>query len=166
MELSIHFTNHQAEVLLYWYENAIAKSERYGGMHISLPQEDYVVTRLRKKSISSRFDEVDLLVILSWMEKTINFGGAGTVYFPFEEETIEKIKEFEKLIENKKQGKNPERDKAIEAADKLAKSKYRTKDQIKEINKKIEKVDFKYDADSFRKKIQETRSSVDKGKKE
>jgi hypothetical protein len=161
MEHSLTFTNHQAEILLYWYENAVEKSERFGTAHISFPQEEFVVHKLRRNSLSSRFDIVDFEIIWSWMEKVVDMGTAAA-YFPFEEETIEKLCDFRKEIESLEPEENPDRERAIREADRLLNQKRQTGEKMQNIDTKITRIHFKYDAELFREKLKKARSLKEK----
>lgn len=121
MSLLLSFNSEEAEVILNWYENSRVKSERFGPARYYFPQEDFLVEKLNNTSPNTFFDEMDVEIILGWMEKSIRpAAGKEQFYFPLEEEIADKLKKAKKQLETElKDESDRKREEAIEYADRL-----------------------------------------------
>ena len=121
MALALSFSYQDAEIILNWYENSKVKSERFGSSRYYFPQEEFLIEKLNKNAPNTFFDEMDVEIIMGWMEKSMGPGIVkDKVYFPLEKEIISKLKRAKKRNQTKlKNGSEIKRETAIEYADRL-----------------------------------------------
>lgn len=144
-ELIINFDYIEATTILNWVEISNVRSERFGTSRYSFPQEEVVLERLRKMNSESKYDEMDFEIIWGWMEKAVFPRiGDGGIYFPNEKELVGKLKEFRQKVDK---------------INSLERQKVIIKDRIEAKEHSEEKHEFKYDADKFRQKLKDKKSS-------
>ncbi len=98
------FDKPEIDVLISWYKNAYEKESRYGGSSIVLPEEEFLINRIKQsENIDLKIDEFDIEIIYDWIEHSF-FPQLGTelTFFPNEESTYRKIQLSAEIILLKK----------------------------------------------------------------
>lgn len=140
-ELFITFNYIEANIILNWFEIANVRSERFGSSRYFFPQEEVVVQKLRRMDPASKYDDIDFEILWGWMERAVFPRlGDGGIYFPNEEETVNKLHEFRKKVDK---------------MNSLDRQKRIIKSRIEASEHSQERHEFKYDADTFRQKLKE-----------
>ncbi|RMH63709.1 MAG: hypothetical protein D6677_06540 [Calditrichaeota bacterium] len=101
----------EAAILLRWHENRVRSATRYGGsQQIIFPQEEYLIARLRREEPLPEFDDMDLEMMLDWMDKALfPRPSSEAVYFPGEESLVSKLNQLRDMLTDFKKGKNRSR---------------------------------------------------------
>lgn len=89
----VNFDKSETEVLLYWYDNSLEMGNRRGGSIITLPEEEYLVDKIKKSANKDiKLNEFDIEIIYGWIEKSFfPRMGKELILFPNEESTYRKI---------------------------------------------------------------------------
>jgi len=115
----------EAATLLHWHELSRNRSQRFGGQdEYVFPQEAWLVNKLKTASKDTVYDELDLEMMLGWMNDALfPQPAAQAVYFPGEEELAVKLKQLKSRV-GTDQPVPPEKvEKARHTADNLRKKR-------------------------------------------
>ena len=100
----IILSENEVSTILKWHENSTDRKSRFGSVNFVFPQEQILLTKIKKAENSGiEIDEFELEMLTGWMENAL-FPKLGqkTYLFPFEESAISKIDILTKSINAKK----------------------------------------------------------------
>jgi hypothetical protein len=90
--MKIEFNQAEIEILLYWIEQSLSRSTRYGGPEILFPEDQIVIKKLRENTGTYEITKDELEYIVDAMSATINSKYGNKIYlFGLEKVLYEKI---------------------------------------------------------------------------